>query len=138
MEKTIRELIKKSMLEKNKNASTTYKNILETAQKKAKETRAEVTDDMIVSAAKTEIKQLNDLLAYVKEGDEKYSEIMEKLGYCENVLPKMASEEEMTSFLVENAVEKNIGACMKAMKSHFGSTLNGSVAQVVATKYIAE
>ena len=61
MEAKIRALIKQSMLEKNKNKTITYRSILETAQKTAKKTNESVTDDMIVSAIKNEIKQLQDL-----------------------------------------------------------------------------
>lgn len=66
MESKIRALIKQSMLEKNKNKTITYRSILETAQKTAKKTNASVTGDMIVSAIKNEIKQLQDLLKVLK------------------------------------------------------------------------
>jgi len=136
MEKRIRDLIKKSMIEKNKNAITTYKNILETAQKNAKKTNAEVTDEMIISAIKTEMKQLNELLAFVKDGDEKHTEILDKLLYCETVLPKMASVHDIKEYLVTNSIEKNIGTCMRELKEHFGSTFDGKTASSVVKEYV--
>lgn len=135
MEQKIRMLIKENMAAKNKIATITYKNILETAQKTAKKTNAEVTEEMLVSAVKNEIKQLNDLLEFVQEGSERHAEVMEKLGYCKEVLPIMANTEEMAAFLAENAVEKNMGACMKALKAHFGANMDGKEASAVAKTY---
>lgn len=135
MEKKIRTLIKEAMIEKNKNKQITYKNILETAQKTAKKTNAEVTDEMIISAIKTEIKQLKDVLAFCKEGDAKYVEISEKLAFCEMVLPSCVSNEEVKAFLKDNSIEKNIGICMKKLKEHFGTSLDGKSASGIAKEY---
>lgn len=135
MEQKIRTLIKENMVAKNKNATITYKNILETAQKTAKKTNAEVTEEMLVSAVKNEIKQLNDLLAFVKKDSDRYAEIMEKLSYCKSVLPAMASAEAMEAYLKEQSVEKNVGACMKALKAKFGANMDGKEASTVAKAY---
>lgn len=136
METKIRSLIKEAMIEKNKDKQITYKNILECAQKNAKKTNAAVTDDMIVSAIKNEIKQLNDLLEFCEEGSERYTETKTKIGYCEAVLPKMATEEELMAYLIDNSVEKNMGACMKALKANFGANMDGKMASMTAKKYI--
>lgn len=136
MEAKIRALIKQSMLEKNKNKTITYRSILETAQKTAKKTNVSVTDDMIVSAIKNEIKQLQDLLKFCKEGSDKFIETSEKISYCEMILPKMASETELMDYLNLNSVEKNMGTCMKALKSEFGANMDGRIASMVAKNYI--
>lgn len=136
MELKIRNLIKEAMKEKNEFKKATYKSILENAQKNAKMTNSEVTDDHFVKSIKNEIKQLTDLLEYCTEGTDKYNEIKEKISYCEAVLPKMASEEDIKNFLVENNIEKNIGACMKAIKANFGNSFDGKIAQKVAREYI--
>lgn len=136
METKIRSLIKEAMIEKNKDKQITYKNILECAQKNAKKTNASVTDDMIVSAIKNEIKQLNDLLEFCEKGSERYTETKTKIGYCEAVLPKMATEEEILAYLADNSVEKNMGACMKALKANFGANMDGKMASIAAKKYI--
>lgn len=138
MEAKIRGLIKEAMLEKNKSKQITYKNILECAQKTAKKTNASVTDDMIIGAIKNEIKQLNDLLGYCKPGSEKFDETTEKIGYCESVLPHMASEQEIADYLVNNKIDKNIGVCMKALKAQFGANMDGKTASIVAKKYVTE
>lgn len=136
MEIKIRNLIKEAMKEKNEFKKTTYKSILEGAQKIAKATNSDVNDEHFVKAIKNEIKQLTDLLEYCKDGTDKYNEIKEKISYCEAVLPRMASEDDIKNFLIENNIEKNIGACMKAIKSNFGNSFDGKIAQKVAKEYI--
>ena len=98
MEQKLRELIKQAMLEKNTEKKQTYKNILETAQKIAKEKKTEVTDSLIFDAAKKEIKQINDLLSYVKETDDKYKVLVQNKEYAESILPKVVSEREILDF----------------------------------------
>lgn len=136
MEKKIRSLIKEAMIEKNKSKQITYKNILETAQKIAKQTNVEVTDEMIVKAIKNEIKQLNDVIGYYEEGSEKRAEVTEKIAYCENVLPKMASADEIKNYLINNNIEKNIGVCMRTLKEAFGANMDGKMASVVVKEYV--
>lgn len=136
METKIRNLIKEAMKEKNKNKQITYKNILETAQKTAKKTNTDVTDEMITAAIKNEIKQLNELLGFCEAGTDRHTEAVEKIRYCESVLPKMASKEEIMEFLIQSGVEKNMGACMKALKEKFGANMDGKVASMVAKEYV--
>lgn len=138
MEKKIRSLIKEAMIEKNKNKQITYKNILECAQKTAKKTNAEVTDEMIVNAIKNEIKQLNDFIAFCTIGSEKYIETAEKIAYCEAVLPKMATEEDIIQFLTEHNIDKNMGTCMKSLKEHFGANMDGKIASMVVKNYVSK
>lgn len=138
MEQKIRSLIKEAMIEKNKSKQITYKNILECAQKTAKVNNETVTDNMIIKAIKNELKQLNDVISYYESGSDKYNEIVEKIKYCEAVLPQMASEKEIMDYLTSNNIEKNIGACMKALKSNFGANMDGRVAAMVAKKYVSD
>ena len=136
METKIRQLIKEAMIHKNENAKTTYKNILDNAFKIAKNDRNRaVTNDDFIKAAKNEVKQLNDLYEYVKNDVVRTTEIKEKLKYCEAILPKMVTAEEITEYLTSN-IEKNIGVCMKSLKTKFGNTLDGKMAQTVVRQYI--
>ena len=138
MERKVRSLIKEAMMEKNKNKQITYKSILENAQKYAKnDGNREVTDADFVKAAKNEIKALEDLKQYVKDGTDKAIEIAEKISYCEVLLPKMVSKDEILTFLEDNDVDKNIGVCMKTLKAQFGDALDGKMAQSVAKEYIS-
>ena len=138
MEEKIRAYIKEAMRSKDKDCQITYKNILETAQKTAKKTNAAVTDEMIVTAIKNEMKQLNELMEYVPESDtERRNVINKKLHACKEVLPKMASEEELLAYLTHIQPEKNMGACMKALKTQFGTNMDGKIASIVAKMYIS-
>lgn len=136
MEVKIRSLIKEAMIEKNKNKQITYKSILENAQKIAKKTNTAVTDEMIVTATKNEIKQLNDLLEFCTAGSDKYNETTEKIKFCESVLPKMATEDEIMEFLISNMIEKNMGICMKALKEKFGANMDSKMASMIAKEYV--
>ena len=136
MEQKLRDLIKQAMLEKNTEKKQTYKNILETAQKIAKEKKTEGTDSLIFDAAKKEIKQINDLLSYVKETDDKYTVLVQNKEYAESILPKMVSEQEILDFLTSNNIDKNMGTCMKALKAEFKDSLDGKLAAKATKKYL--
>lgn len=137
MQNKVRQLIKQAMIDKNENAKTTYKSILDNALKIAKnDGNREVTNDDFIKAAKNEVKQLNDLLEYVKNDTERSNEINEKLKYCDVILPQMVTAEQITEYLTSNNIEKNIGVCMKSLKTKFGSTLDGKMANGIVRQYI--
>lgn len=137
MEKKLRELIKNAMIAKDKQSQTTYKNILEKAQKAAKDDKSEINDTYIINAAKKEIKQINDLLEYCEVGSDRYNECKKNIQLCEELLPQMASEDDILNYLSESNLEKNMGICMKALKSKFGDALDGKIASMTVKKYIA-
>lgn len=137
METRVRQLIKDAMINKNENAKITYKSILENAFKIAKnDGNRNVTNDDFVRAAKNEIKQLNDLYEYVKNDSTRATEITEKVGYCQELLPQAVTEEQILEYLNTNNIEKNIGICMKTLKAQFGSALDGKMANKVVRHYI--
>lgn len=137
MEAKVRQLVKQAMIEKNENAKVTYKAILAGALKIAKsDGNRDVTDDDFVKSAKNEIKQLNDLYEYVKNDLVRSTEIAEKIGYCQELLPQAVTEEQIIDYLESNNLDKNIGVCMKALKSHFGSALDGKMANGLVKQYI--
>ncbi len=137
MEARVRMLIKDAMKDKNEAAKLTYRSILENAQKIAKnDGNRAVTDDDFIKAAKNEIKQLNDLYEYVKNDSVRATEIAEKVGYCQGLLPQAVTEEQILEYLNTNNIEKNIGVCMKTLKAQFGSALDGKMAQGVVRQYI--
>lgn len=136
MEKKIRTLIKDSMINKDKAALTTYKSILENAQKLAKDKKEDVNDSYIIASIKKEIKQLEDLLSYCKDGTNKYAETKRKIDIATSLLPQMTSEDEILDYLTSNKVEKNMGLCMKVLKVKFKDTLDGKMASQVVKKYI--
>lgn len=136
MENKLRNAIKMSMKEKSLNATDevmaiyqTRKNILETAQKIAKDRKIDVSDSLIYDAAKKEIKQLNDLISFCKDKPEKRSIIEISIKEANNWLPSMVSEDIIKSFIESNKSKaNNIGAMMKLLKSEFGDSLDGKLA----------
>lgn len=132
MEQKIRALIKEAMIEKNKMKQLTYKSVLENAQKTAKnDGNRNVCDADFVKALKTEIKTIEDVKPYVKDDQKRLTELEEKIVYCKDLLPTMASEEEIKNFLKTADLPANIGAYMKALKTHFGDALDGKLAQQI-------
>lgn len=140
----LRQLIKEGMIEKKNTGDglryQTFKNVLEKAQKTAKEARQEdnITDSMVIDAAKKEIKQLNDTLQYCKEGTDRFNETTKAIEIVGELLPKMASNDEVMKYLVESGQEKNMGKCMKALKEKFGDSLDGKSASTVVKDYIKQ
>ena len=141
MEKKLRNLIKEAMIQKKEsgevNRYQTFKNILEKAQKIAKDERIEtIKDEYVINATKKEIKQLEELLTYCNENNDKAKEINECISYAKELLPQMASEKEIKEYLLKENIEKNMGACMKALKNKFGDSLDGKMASILVKEYI--
>lgn len=140
MEVKVRNLIKEAMKNKNETAKLVYKSVLDGALKLAKlDGNRAVKDDDFVKAAKNEIKALKDLEdILVKSGKtDRLAEVQEKIALFEVLVPQMATDEQVKEFLVANNIEKNMGACMKALKAQFGSTLDGKAAQAVVKEYLS-
>ncbi len=136
METKLRELIKTSMMNKDKLALKTYKNILETAQKSAKEKLEEVNDKYIIDAAKREIKQLNDTLQYCTAGTDRYTETKTCIEIANSLLPEMVSKADIKKYLEDNHITKNMGICMKMLKTKFADSLDGKMASAVVKEYL--
>lgn len=140
MEKKLRQLIKTAMIEKSKNKTSeneiryqTFKNILETAQKVAKDKKIDINDSIIIDAAKKEIKQLNDFMDYISSDDSKrINEVITGINTAKELLPDMASEDDIKIFVESHKNEaNNIGAMMKLLKSEFGDRLDGKIASTI-------
>lgn len=138
----LRSKIKEAMIDRKNTGDglryQTLKNVLEKAQKTAKDQRTEIiTDSMIIDAAKKEIKQHKDLLEFCTEGTDKYNETVKCIGYAEELLPKMASEDDILAFLSANRAQiGNMGAAMKLLKAEFGDSLDGKMASGLAKKFL--
>lgn len=142
MENKLRVAIKDAMKLKSENSDTknlviyqTRKNILETAQKIAKDKKTTINDSMIFDAAKKEIKQLNDLLTYCDNNPEKKLETTIAIEEANNWLPSMTSEADIKTFVDSHKSEaNNIGAMMKLLKAEFGDALDGKLASEIVRK----
>lgn len=145
LENQLRILLKQSMLArkndpslKNKTENLTFKNILQNAQKAAKDKQiVEIDDSMVIDAAKKEIKQLNDLLQFCENKPEKVEEIDIAINAAELFLPKMATEAEIEAFVNAHKNEaSNVGAMMKLLKANFGASLDGRIASTIVKNNI--
>lgn len=142
MEQKLRELIKQAMIHKKKTGDEyyyqTYKNILEKAQKIAKDAKEDaISDNRIVEATKKELKQLEDTLSYCKPGDGHYESTSACIKIAKSMLPAQISSEEIANYLRNNTPAKNMGTCMKILKEYFGSSLDGKMASAVVKEYVS-
>ena len=139
IEKKLRDAIKESMIAKSKDKSVinaeiykTRKNILETAQKIAKEKQIDVTDTMIYDAAKREIKQLTEVLQYCDDNTNKQEIINKCIIEAKTWLPEMVSEKEIIEFVetykIKNKDNINIGNIMKALREKYQDSLDNKLA----------
>lgn len=133
--------LKEKLETKNDTKYSVYKNILDKTQKDVKEKKIEViTDDYVITAARKELKQLEDTLSYItKESDpDRYEKLTTSIAIVNDFLPKSVSENEILDFLKNNDVDKNMGICMKALKNKFGVNLDGRTASSIVKNYITE
>lgn len=139
LRENIKIALKEKLETKNDTKYSVYKNILDKAQKDAKEKKTEIiTDDYVITAARKELKQLEDTLSYItKESDnDRFLKLTESIDIVNDFLPKSISEEEILKYLKDNNIDKNMGACMKALKNKFGALLDGKMASTVVKRYI--
>lgn len=133
--------LKEKLKTKNDTKYSVYKNILDKTQKDVKEKKLEViTDDYVITAARKELKQLEDTLSYItKESDpDRYEKLTTSIAIVNDFLPKSISENEILDFLKNNDIDKNMGICMKALKNKFGVNLDGRTASNIVKNYITE
>lgn len=133
--------LKEKLETKNDTKYSVYKNILDKTQKDVKEKKIEViTDDYVITAARKELKQLEDTLSYItKESDpDRYEKLTTSIAIVNDFLPKSISENEILDFLKNNDIDKNMGICMKALKNKFGVNLDGRTASSIVKNYITE
>lgn len=133
--------LKEKLETKNDTKYSVYKNILDKTQKDVKEKKIEViTDDYVITAARKELKQLEDTLSYItKESDpDRYEKLTTSIAIVNGFLPKSISENEILDFLKNNDIDKNMGVCMKALKNKFGVNLDGRTASSIVKNYITE
>lgn len=131
--------LKEKIETKNSINYSVYKNILDKAQKDAKENKCDViADEYIIRAARKELKQLEDTLSYItNESDPKrFSELTESIAVVNNFLPKSISNQVIAEYLLDSHIEKNMGICMKSLKLKFEALLDSKVASEVVKEYI--
>ena len=94
---TIMSNIKDAMKEKNTTLKDVLKQVQTKAQATAKESKTEITDEIVIDAINKELKQLNQTLDAVKSKSESelFKSTMEKITILKAYLPEQLSEDEI-------------------------------------------
>lgn len=135
MIKKLQEEIKQAMIAKDTVKRDVLKMVLNKAREIAKEAKTEeISDAMVVDAAKKELKQLNQTIDSLKgrEDSELYKESIRKAEIIfEGYLPKQMSEEELRAELaafIETSGLKGAGkAAMKTVMPAFKDKADGKL-----------
>lgn len=136
MYNTLRTDLKDAMINKNDIKKNTIKNIMNKAQSIAKDSKSEVTDDIVYLAAQKEVAQLKDTLSYCEKDTDRYNECIEAIDIVNKYLPKMATADDVLKYLHEHN-PKNIGEAMKGLKNEFGTSLNGKEASKIVKEFLS-
>lgn len=96
---TIMSNIKDAMKEKNTILKDVLKQVQTKAQATAKESKTEITDEIVIDAINKELKQLNQTLDAVKSKPESelFKSTMEKITILKEYLPEQMSEDEIAN-----------------------------------------
>ena len=128
----LRNEIKNAMKEKDITKRDVLKLVLAKSQAIAKENKIEeITNDMIIQAGNSEIKQINQALEVTPEGTEFYIENISKKQVLVDFLPKQLSEEEIMvkvkEYLSEMEDTSNKGLVMKTLMPKFKGIADGKL-----------
>lgn len=104
----LRAEIKDGMLTKNNAKRDLFKLVLNKAQAIAKEEKCEITNDIVIKAGNSELKQLNQTLELTPEGTEFYNENLLKKEMIVEFLPKLLTEDEIRTRVKTYLAEMNI------------------------------
>lgn len=144
MFKKLQTEIKEAMIEKDTVKRDVLKMILNKAREIAKEKKVDdVTDEMVIEAAKKELKQLNQTIASLegKEDSNLYVESKRKISIIEEgYLPKQMSEDELRvaleKFIEENNLKGLGKGAMKTIMPAFKDKADGKLINKLVTELI--
>lgn len=139
----LREEIKNGMREKNAIKRDTFKLVLAKAQALAKEKKVDITDEIIVTAGNSEMKQINQTLELTPEGTDFYNETIEKKRLLEEFLPKMMTEDEIRErvrqYMSELALDwNNKGIVMKNLMPRFKGIADGKLVNKIINEVLSK
>lgn len=124
--------IKEAMKEKNITKRDVLKQVQAKAQAEAKETKQDISDEIVISAINKELKQLNQTKDAVasKPDSDLYKTTVEKIDILNSYLPKQMSEDEITQIVKNMVLEhpsepkgKLTGMIMKELKGKANNSL---------------
>ena len=135
MLKKLQEEIKAAMIEKDHVKRDVLKMVLNKAREIAKETKTDdVSDDMVVDAAKKELKQIQQTIDSLKgkEDCSLYQESLQKAKILEEgYLPKQMTEEqlreELSKFIEDNGLKGQGKAAMRIVMPAFKNKADGKL-----------
>lgn len=128
--------IKSAMIEKNVDKKDVLKQIKMKSDAIVKESKSEMTDEVVQQAIAKELKQLNQTFDAIKDktDSELYASTVKKIGILKAYLPKQLSEDEIRTEIekikVENSDVKSgqlLGIVMKTLKGKADNKLIKSV-----------
>lgn len=139
----LREEIKNGMKEKNAIKRDTFKLVLAKAQALAKEQKIDITDEIIVKAGNSEMKQINQTLELTPEGTDFYNETIEKKRLLEDFLPKMMTEGEIRDkvrqYMGELTLDwNNKGIVMKNLMPRFKGIADGKLVNKIINEVLSK
>ncbi len=144
MFKRIHNDIKTAMLNKDEVTKNVLKMIINKANAIAKEAKVETpTDEMVIKSIKSELKQLEQTMSMLKDGNKDTSELYiqskQQAELLKTYLPKQLSKEELYNKIVEFINQNNIditnrGLVMKELMSNFKDVADGKMISVIVNE----
>lgn len=115
--------------------------LFDKAEKEAKKSNREMTDDDIVSAAKKIIEGLGETRKFLIDAkapreDERHQTLNTEEAILTPYVPKQMSEEELLTAVTAAKIEKNKGKVMAFFKANFLNQYDGATAAKAADAYI--
>lgn len=144
MFKKLQNDVKEAMIAKDTLRRDVLKMVLNKAREMAKETKTEeISDEMVYTAAKKEIKQLKQTIDSLKgrEDSDLYKESVKKLEIIEtNYLPKQLSENELRTslekFIADNNLKEVGNKAMKNIMMEYKDKADGKLINQVAKELL--
>lgn len=115
MENKLRNDLKEAMKNKDILKRNTIKGILDRAQNIAKESKSDISDEIINRSLNKELKVLNSIITELdklKQTDsDYYKETKNRISIVESYMPRFLTEDEIVSYVnefIEEAIETNV------------------------------
>lgn len=106
------------MISKDTEKLGVLKQVQNKAQMKAKESKVEITNDIVMEAINKELKQLKESAEFMKEGTKEYTDNAYRISVISKYMPEQMSEEqireEVKKIILELGDGASIGDLMKA------------------------
>lgn len=114
--------------------------LISVIQAVAKKDNTDVTDEMVISSVRGQIKKLNDMIS-LTEGKVDTSATVAEREFVSKYLPQEVSSEQIiatldTMFDGKEKSIKDMGRTMKTLREMFGTSLNPGMASAIVKEYL--